>query len=115
MQTVQLGVYRISSNYFAEEISSQRIKQMNNKDKTILGYKIRDRLYGKNIKVCVICPIQNGKNYSFPANKSELEVIANGITFNLGKKRIDVKINKGVYIKNGDKLKYIPRRKSKNG
>lgn len=96
---VEIGIYKNYREYFALGISDYKMREINDGDKYILAIRIRNKLNKEGIKKCFIRPIKNGnENYCFLA-KSELEAIANSISFNPNDKNLNVKINEKIYIK----------------
>ncbi|MEK6817404.1 MAG: hypothetical protein AABX80_01255 [Nanoarchaeota archaeon] len=99
MEKVEIGIYKNHREYFALGIFGYKMKEVKNNDKYCLGLKIRDELNKKKIKSCFIRRFKNSDKDYFPLTKSELEVIADSMSFNTNNKYFKVKIKKEIYSK----------------
>ena len=99
MRKVEIGIYRDYKRYFALGISGYKMREIKNEDKYCLAFVIRNKLNKKGIEHCFIRPFENNDERYYSAIKSELEAIANTMSFNSNKEDLNIKINEEIYIK----------------
>ena len=99
MEKVEIGIGKFYNNYFALGISGYKMKKISNKDKYSLAFEIRNRLNNKKIESCFIRPLNYPDGF-ISIRGDELEAIVRAMSFNTNNKKLEIKLNNKIYIKN---------------
>ena len=99
MEEAKIGVYNTIREHFALVLSSHKIGKFNGTDKTMIGYEIGRKLKKRRKKLdkCILYPLKNKEGY--PATESDLQIIANGVYYQLDGKNLEIEINMKVQTK----------------
>ena len=100
MTNVVIGIYKSYNKYFASGISGYKMKEINNKDKYCLAFEIRNKLNNKKIKSCSIRPLDLSSKGFLNVSDDELEIILRAMSFDTNNKKLEIKLNNKIYVKN---------------